>query len=467
MQFTSTAYLVFLTLVFFLYWALSHRLKAQNVLLLVASYVFYGWWDARLLLIIALMTIATFGFAIAIDATPAQGIRQKRKRRVLCGIGIFVCVCTLAVFKYFDFFTETGAELIRALGFKCTPLTLNILLPAGISFYTFQTVSYLIDVYRNELRATRDLVAYSTFVAFFPQLVAGPIERGARMIPILQNPRTFNYAQATEGLRRIMLGLFKKMVIADNCAETVSSVFGSWNSHGSGVLAFAAVMFTIEIYCDFSGYSDIAIGSAKLFGIELSENFKSPYLSKSIAEFWRRWHITLMSWFKDYIYIPLGGGRSHKQRNVLSVFALSGLWHGANMTFVVWGIYNALLFVPFARISKWRVPKFLMWLVTFICVVFGFLIFRSASLTDAFGYICRMFTFTGLVAVPPSATHSLVALIAAMLLFGAEYKYRRETSITALFTPMPPLLRRAAYIIIVSCILVFGAEPAAFIYFQF
>ena len=327
-------------------------------------------------------------------------------------------------------------------------------------------VGYLIDVYRRKLSATRNIITFATYIAFFPQLVAGPIERATRMIPILQGKRTFCYAQAVEGLRRIIIGLFKKMIIADNCAETVSGIFNSWNSQGSFVLIYGALLFTIEIYCDFSGYSDMAIGSAKLLGIELSENFRAPYLAKNIADFWRRWHITLMNWFKDYIYIPLGG-KEHKTRNTAIVFLLSGLWHGANWTFVTWGLYNAGLFPFFRKLQKIRVPAFLMWLATFSCVVFGFMIFRSASITDAVGFITRMFSFTDLTAMPPSATKSLIALAGAGILFFAELKTGKANNITDIFRGMPRTTRRILYIAIVSSIIIFGAEPAAFIYFQF
>ena len=317
MTFTSTAYLFFLPLVFFLYWLIQRNAKAQNFLLLAASYVFYGWWDYRLLSIIALMTLATFYAAILIESSG----NNNKMRRTVCGLGIVVCVATLVVFKFFNFFMTSASEFLNLFHIKFSPITLNIILPAGISFYTFQSISYLIDVYRRKLPATRNIITFATYIAFFPQLVAGPIERATRMIPILQGKRTFCYAQAVEGLRRIIIGLFKKMIIADNCAETVSGIFNSWNSQGSFVLIYGALLFTIEIYCDFSGYSDMAIGSAKLLGIELSENFRAPYLAKNIAEFWRRWHITLMNWFKDYIYIPLGG-KEHKTRNTAIVFLL-------------------------------------------------------------------------------------------------------------------------------------------------
>lgn len=315
MTFTSTAYLFFLPLVFFLYWLIQRNAKAQNFLLLAASYVFYGWWDSRLLSIIALMTLATFYAAILIESSG----NNNKMRRTVCGLGIVVCVATLVVFKFFNFFMTSASEFLNLFHIKFSPITLNIILPAGISFYTFQSISYLIDVYRRKLPATRNIITFATYIAFFPQLVAGPIERATRMIPILQGKRTFCYAQAVEGLRRIIIGLFKKMIIADNCAETVSGIFNSWNSQGSFVLIYGALLFTIEIYCDFSGYSDMAIGSAKLLGIELSENFRAPYLAKNIADFWRRWHITLMNWFKDYIYIPLGG-KEHKTRNTAIVF---------------------------------------------------------------------------------------------------------------------------------------------------
>lgn len=462
MQFTSTAYLLFLPAVFFLYWALRKSVKLQNLLLLAASYLFYGWWDARLLIIIVLMSFATYATGLAIEQS-----RNKKCRKIILISGITLCAATLGVFKYFNFFAQSLSDLAALLHIDATFVTLNIILPAGISFYTFQSISYLVDIYRNDIPATRDFVAYATFIAFFPQLVAGPIERAGRMIPFFQNRRTFCYAQSVEGLQRLIIGLFKKMVIADNCAETVSGIFSGWDSQGSLVLAYGALLFTIEIYCDFSGYSDIAIGSAKLLGIELSENFRAPYLSKSISEFWRRWHVTLMNWFRDYIYIPLGGGRSHKIRNTFLVFLLSGLWHGANWTFVAWGIYNALLFAPFRKLEKRNIRSSIMGLLTFACVVFGFMIFRSADIASAAGYAMRMFSFVNLTAIPPSATHSLIALVAAAMLFIVEYKTGKQKPITNVFQNMPCLARRIAYIAIVAATIVFGAEPAAFIYFQF
>lgn len=437
--------------------------KAQNALLLVASYTFYGWWDARLLAIIALMTLATFFAAQSIEAF----VDNPKRRKAICILAVSLCVLTLGFFKYFNFFVQSASTLANLAGFEADAVTLKIILPAGISFYTFQCISYIVDVYRCDTRASRDIIAYAVFIAFFPQLVAGPIERAPRMLAIFNSPRHFCYSQSVEGLRRIMIGLFKKMVIADNCAETVSAVFSSWSSQGSLVLMYTAVLFTIEIYCDFSGYSDIAIGSAKLFGIDLSENFRAPYLSKSIAEFWRRWHITLMQWFRDYIYIPLGGGRSHKTRNTFIVFALSGLWHGANYTFVLWGIYNAALFAPFRRLQKRPLPSIAMWLLTFACVVVGFTIFRSNSIGDAMGYMARTFSFVQLSALPPFATHSLIAITAAALLMFAEIRAGKDRCITSIFAPMPRGARMAAYIAIVCATIIFGAEPAAFIYFQF
>lgn len=463
MQFTSTPYLFFLPIVFALYWAMRRSVKAQNALLLAASYVFYGWLDARLLGIIALMTLATFLAALGMEACAGN----PRRRKAICILTVSLCTLTLGFFKYFNFFVQSARDFARLAGIEADAVTLRIILPAGISFYTFQCISYIVDVYRRDTPACRDIVAYAVFIAFFPQLVAGPIERAPRMLAIFSAPRRFCYGQGVEGLRRIMIGLFKKMVIADNCAETVSAVFSSWSSQGSLVLAYAAVLFTIEIYCDFSGYSDIAIGSAKLFGIDLSENFRAPYLSRGIAEFWRRWHITLMQWFRDYIYIPLGGGRRHKTRNTFIVFALSGLWHGANYTFVLWGIYNAALFAPFRRLQKRSLPGVAMWLLTFVCVVAGFTVFRSNSVGDAVGYIAHTLSLTQMTALPPFATHSLIALVAAALLMLAETRAGKDRCVTSILCSMPRGARMAAYIAIVCATVVFGAEPAAFIYFQF
>lgn len=436
---------------------------AQNVLLLVASYVFYGWWDARFLLIIAAVTVFTFTVALMMGRC-----KGKPGRKAWCIAGVVGGMATLCVFKYFDFFASSAASLAAALGWHLDIVMLGLVLPAGISFYTFQTMSYVVDVYRRDVSAERNIVTYATYVAFFPQLVAGPIERAGRMLPIFSAPRRFSYAQSVEGMRRILLGLLKKMVVADNCAETVSAAFASWQTQGSGALALAAVLFTIEIYCDFSGYCDIAVGSAKLLGIELSENFRAPYFAENIDDFWRRWHITLMRWFRDYIYIPLGGGRSHKQRNVFIVFALSGLWHGAAWTFPAWGIYNAALFAPFRRLEKLHLPVWAMRVITFACVVVGFMIFRSASLADFAGYFVRMLSFTNVFALPPSATHAAVALVAASALFTSEYlALKAETSPTLLLASMPAWARRSAYLLIAAAIVAFGAEPSAFIYFQF
>lgn len=462
MLFTSFAYLVFLPVVFGLYWLMGRSTRAQNWLLLVASYVFYGWWDAKLLLLILGMTAVTFGAAAVIGAS-----RRPAIRRTVCGAAVVVCLGVLVVFKYFDFFARSMAEALRAFGMDCDMVTFRLILPAGISFYTFQSLSYVIDVYRGSMRPTRDFVCYAVFIAFFPQLVAGPIERASRMIPIFSSPRTFCYAQAVEGLRRILIGLLKKMVIADNISESVTAIFSDYQGQSSAVLAFGAVAFTVEIYCDFSGYSDIAIGSAKLLGIELSENFKAPLFASSIRDFWRRWHITLMNWFRDYLYIPLGGGRAHKTRNTFVVFALSGLWHGANWTFVAWGLYNALLFAPFRRIERRQWPVAVMRVLTFVCVVVGFIFFRSADIGAAFGYIGRMLAFSGGALVPPAATHALVAVVAAALLMAAEYKALPDGGVTRLLCMMPRWARRTAYIMIALVIFTLGGEPTAFIYFQF
>lgn len=463
MLFTSFAYLVFLPVVFMLYWLMQRSTKAQNLLLLAASYTFYGWWDAKLLLLIIGMTVATYG------AGAALGMNGKSRtfRLLVCGTAVTVCLGVLITFKYFDFFARSMEEALALAGINCDVVTLNLVLPAGISFYTFQSLSYVIDVYRGSMKPTRDVVSYAVFIAFFPQLVAGPIERAGRMIPIFKNSRTFCYAQAAEGMRRILVGLFKKMVIADNISESVTAIFAGWQGQGSMVLAFGALAFTIEIYCDFSGYSDIAIGSAKLFGIELTENFKAPFFSSSIQEFWRRWHITLMNWFRDYVYIPLGGGRRSKTRNTFTVFALSGLWHGANWTFVAWGIYNAALFAPFRRLSKHSVPLAAKRLITFACVVAGFLVFRSADIGSACGYVARMVTFNAGSVVPPAATHALVAIVAAAVLFLAEYKTLPDGGVTRLLRSMPAWGRRTAYLVIALTIFMLGGEPSAFIYFQF
>ena len=342
MLFNSIEFAIFLPIVFILYWFVTNRnLKIQNILLVCASYLFYGWWDWRFLSLIFFSSIVDYLVGIGLSKTEKTG-----KRKFLLLISIFVNLGFLGVFKYFNFFAENFAQAFTLFGSSIEPNRLNIILPVGISFYTFQTLSYSIDVYKKKLQPTKDIVAFFAFVSFFPQLVAGPIERATNLLPQFYKKREFSYDKATDGMRQILWGLFKKMVIADNCARLVNDIFDNFETFSGSTLLFGIVLFAFQIYGDFSGYSDIAIGTSRLFGFNLKRNFAFPYFSRDIAEFWRRWHISLSTWFRDYVYIPLGGSRGGKfsqVRNIFIIFIVSGFWHGANWTFIVWGALNAYI----------------------------------------------------------------------------------------------------------------------------
>ena len=390
MSFVSVAFFVFLPIVFFLYWMVQRWHGWQNLCLLIASYVFYGWWDWRFLVLILITSLSSFVSGFFIE-------KSRFKRLYLFG-NICLNLGILGLFKYYGFFADNLNLLLSQFCLSLDMPTWRIILPVGISFYTFQSLSYSIDVYRGKIRATRDVVSFCTYIAFFPQLVAGPIERATNLLPQMLGPRRFDYDEAVDGLRRILWGFFKKLVVADNCALAVNQIWDNYPDANALTLLCGMVLFTFQIYGDFSGYSDIAIGTAKLFGIQLMDNFRLPYFSRSIAEFWGRWHISLMTWFRDYLYIPLGGSRVGASRtacNIFIVFLLSGLWHGANWTFVVWGAYNAVLIV----VGRWlwksssKEDRLVGWkdlgavISTFILVVLGWVVFRADNLSDAVGYL--------------------------------------------------------------------------------
>ena len=353
--------MLFLPIVFLLYWFVFNKhVRLQNSFIVLVSYVFYGWWDWRFLSLIAFTTFCSWlsGLLIKnrrIKELGGDDVSSQRYCKMVVAANILVNLSILAYFKYANFFLESFIDLFGLFGLKPTYSTLKILLPVGISFYTFQALSYTIDVYRRKIEATSDLVAFFAFVAFFPQLVAGPIERATHLLPQFYKARHFDYSEAVDGLRQIVWGLFKKVVVADNCAMVANAVFSNAESANPSALLLGAVMFTFQIYGDFSGYSDIAVGTAHLFNFKLMRNFNVPYFSRNIAEFWRRWHISLNTWFVDYVYIPLGGSRCGKWktiRNTMIVFLVSGLWHGANWTYITWGIYHGLLFLPLLFLNK-------------------------------------------------------------------------------------------------------------------
>lgn len=485
MLFNSIEFALFLPLVFGLYWLLSRfRVGAQNLLLLGASYVFYGWWDWRFLSLIAFSSVVDFGAGIAIERS-----RRNAWRRAFLCLSLAVNLGLLGAFKYWGFFIGSMADLLETVGFQVNPWSLQVILPVGISFYTFQTMSYTIDVYRGKISAAHDPLAYFAYVSFFPQLVAGPIERAANLLPQFRRPRHFDYTEGVLGLRLILWGLVKKVIIADHCAHYVNEIFASYSTLHAPQLVMGTVFFAFQIYGDFSGYSDIAIGTAKLFGFDLMTNFRRPYFSRDIAEFWRRWHISLSTWFRDYVYIPLGGSRCNKPRavfNTIVVFVVSGLWHGANWTFVFWGALNALYFIPLLLtgvnrrhtdgVAQGRLlpsaREALGMAATFALVCFAWIFFRAESLGHAFGFLSRM--LSDFVAHPGGVlvfARQYARLPLVWLLIGfvvLEWLTRDEQPILRLHR-LPMAVRWSAYVIAALAVVFsmpFGAPPE-FIYFQF
>ena len=478
MLFNSIEFAIFLPLVFLLYWfVFRQNLKIQNAFLVFASYFFYGWWDWRFLSLIF--------FSSLVDYTVGLGLRKKQDkqvRRLLLGLSIVVNIGFLGFFKYYNFFLESFVGAFTFLGHPIQPGMLNILLPVGISFYTFQTLSYTIDIYREKLNPTNDIIAFFAFVSFFPQLVAGPIERATNLLPQFLNKRVFDQEKAVDGMRQILWGLFKKIVIADNCAVYVNEIFANYHELSGSTLIMGAFLFAMQIYGDFSGYSDIAIGTARLFGFDLMRNFAFPYFSRDIAEFWRRWHISLTSWFRDYLYIPLGGSRVGKLklvRNIFVVFIVSGFWHGANWTFLAWGVLHALYFLPLILLHRNRknldtvaegrfLPNFRelsAMLITFILVVFAWIFFRAETLNQAFEYV------SGLVSRSVFYTPEIFPLetmILILIMLIAEW-LQRDKQHALQFEPvaMPKWSRWVIYYAVVFCIIWFTGEQQEFIYFQF
>lgn len=510
MSFDSITFFLFLSIVFAAYWTLHGKTRWQNILLLVASYVFYGWWDWRFLGLILFTTLSSWTCALGMEKL--GGVSGEKELKSLKGlksaswlnaINIVTNLGILALFKYYDFFADSLNEALAGLGVTANWPLLHLVLPVGISFYTFQSLSYTIDVRRGHLRPTRDLISYASYIAFFPQLVAGPIERATRLLPQFENRRTFSNQEATEGCRMMLWGFFKKIVIADNCAITVEQIFGHYGELGTLTLLFGAMLFAFQIYADFSGYSDIAIGTARLFGIRLSPNFDQPYTATSIPDFWRRWHISLTSWFRDYVYIPLGGSRCSRLRtfgNTLVVFGMSGLWHGANWTFVAWGCYHGALFFPYnmrwigrkrdemelkgvegklrrvetkvetrvergvetkvetgveEKLKGVELKRWGMRVVTFLLVCIGWVLFRADSLQMAGNYLWRMAS-TQDFSLPPYSK-SIVVYIALML--WAEWHH--------CVLPQRTWLRWTIYYVLAAIMLLKATQGSQFIYFQF
>ena len=478
MLFNSIEFAIFLPIVFLLYWFTTKgNFKRQNILLLVSSYFFYGCWDWRFLFLLIFSTL--LDYITGIKMYNSTNLNHKK-----CWFWLSICINLgfLGVFKYYNFFAETFTEGLSQLGIQANPWTLRIILPVGISFYTFHGLSYVIDIYKNRIKPERNFINYSVFVCFFPLLVAGPIERATHLLPQILKKREFDYSKAVDGLRQILWGLFKKIVIADNCATYVNQIFNSYQTQNGSTLFIGAVFFAFQIYCDFSGYSDIAIGTARLFGIELLRNFAYPYFSRDIAEFWRRWHISLTTWFRDYLYIPLGGSRGGKWqvvRNTFIIFLVSGFWHGANWTFLAWGTYHALLFLPLILLQKNRkntnnvaqgrifptLKEIIQITSTFLLVVLGWVFFRAENIGKALDYLDRIFS-KSLFSIPFAQGNNSLFLT-VLIMIAVEWFQRNKKYGLQIDSIKNAIVRWSVYFGVLLLIFFFGGKSETFIYFQF
>ncbi|WP_395052163.1 MBOAT family O-acyltransferase [Flavobacterium sp.] len=435
MLFNSINFLLFLPIVFAIYWMVNKRsLQLQNILLLASSYFFYAFWDWHFLFLLVFSTVLDYFTGIKMYEA-----KTEKSKKTWFWLSVLINLGFLGIFKYYNFFANSLAIALEKIGFEASFWTLEVILPVGISFYTFHGLSYVIDIYKNRIQPERNIISYSLFVSYFPLLVAGPIERATHLLPQIKKQRIFNYSLAIQGVKQIIWGLFKKIVIADNCAFFVNQIFENSASHSATELWIGMFLFSFQIYGDFSGYSDIALGTSKLFGIDLLRNFNFPYFSKDIADFWRRWHISLSSWFRDYVYIPLGGSQGSKLfqiRNVFVIFLLSGFWHGANWTFIFWGLIHALLFIPLLVFNKnrnslhdlsYNFKTYLKIISTFVIVSFAWIFFRADTISEAFNYIFGMFNFNDLTPnyFYKNAKYALLSalcLIAILFLVFIEWK---------------------------------------------
>ncbi len=472
MLFNSLAFLVFLPTIFILYWFILKNNKGRNVLLLLASYLFYGWWDWRFLSLIIFSSLVDY-----LVGKRMENEENQQRRKHLLFISIFVNLGLLGFFKYFNFFIDSFINSFDFLGINLNVSTLHIILPVGISFYTFQTMSYTIDLYKRKIKPCNDPLAFFTFVAFFPQLVAGPIERASHLLPQFYKKRNFDYTQAVSGLRLILWGMFKKVVIADRLAEYVNIIYNDPSAYTGVPVILGTIFFAFQIYCDFSGYSDIAIGTARLFGFDLMTNFRTPYFSKTIKEFWSRWHISLSTWFRDYVYIPLGGNRASTSRwitNLMITFIVSGFWHGANWTFVIWGAIHGVVNGIEAlnskfQLIKFRLPTILQVMLTFSIVCFAWIFFRANSFGDAIVIIQNSFDFSnGLSNVKIISAFDLAILLLLVgFLVSIELILQSDNTVNKLLKNQT--VRYISYVTLILLIVFFGVfqNKQDFIYFQF
>ena len=489
MSFTSLSFYVFLPLVFAGYWLICYpkaresipnlRLGLQNLFVVIASYIFYGWWDWRFLI---LMTItAVWAWASGLCLVQFSGVRR---RKLVIVVALVVNLGILGVFKYYNFFMDGAVSILGIFGLSVHVSSLKIILPVGISFYTFQALSYVIDVYRGNIKPTKDIIAFLAFVSFFPQLVAGPIERATNLLPQFLKARHFDYPLAVDGCRQMLWGFFKKIVVADGCAVIADRLLQQSSGASSVSLLVGLVCFSFQIYGDFSGYSDIAIGLAKLFAIRLNKNFATPYFSRNIGEFWRRWHISLTTWFKDYLYIPLGGSREGMAkaiRNTYIIFAVSGLWHGANLTFVVWGIVHATAFLPLLLMKSNRkfagtivaesrvlpsVRELMGMTVTFIIVMLAWAFFRANSLAEAYSWLSTIIAGFDFSLKPLAGVGCPHMMFWLLIMIVCEWFNRKMAYGFAIY-PESVWLRRSLYHVILFVIIVNMSAGKTFIYFQF
>ena len=479
MLFNTLNFGIFLPIVFILYWFVANKnLKMQNILLLVSSYFFYACWDYRFLFLLVFSTLLDYFTGIKMSEA-----KNKASKTFWFWLSVSINLGFLGVFKYYNFFANSFADAMAHWGVRPDVAIIKVILPVGISFYTFHGLSYVIDIYKDRIKPERNFVDYSVFVSFFPLLVAGPIERATHLLPQIQRERKFDYSKAVEGLRQILWGLFKKIVIADNCAEYVNTIFSNANDYSGSTHVLGAVFFAFQIYCDFSGYSDIALGTARLFGIDLLRNFAFPYFSRDIAEFWRRWHISLSTWFRDYLYIPLGGSKGGtwmKVKNTFIIFLVSGFWHGANWTFIIWGALNAIYFLPLLLLNKNRtnldivakgkylptISEFFEIVVTFALTVFAWIFFRADTVGHALSYISGIFS-RSLFTVPQILPISLLILI--VLFMFVEWMGREEEFAIAVIKKIQsPAARIGLYYMIIVGLVLYGKfNSNQFIYFQF
>lgn len=479
MLFNSLDFAIFLPIVFCLYWWIGKdKVKMQNLLLLASSYVFYGWWDWRFLFLIVFSSLVDYLVGLQLGREK----KSSKKRDFLLFISIAVNLGLLGFFKYFNFFLDNFLTAFKWFGMPINQGLLEIVLPVGISFYTFQTLSYTIDIYRNKFEPTSDIIAFLAFISFFPQLVAGPIERASNLLPQFYDQRKFDYADAVSGLRQILWGLIKKIIIADKCGEYVNLIFSNHQDYSGSTLLIGAVLFSFQIYGDFSGYSDIAIGTSRLFGFSLMKNFAFPYFSRDIAEFWRRWHISLSTWFRDYLYIPLGGSRGGKWmviRNTFIIFLVSGFWHGANWTFIVWGFLHAIFFLPLLLTNNNRrnldvvalnsflssVKDVISILITFLLTTLAWIFFRADNVSQAFAIFSEIAS-PSLFQLPelfPMFTFCLIGLFLIIEWTGRTEDFGLER--ISNYSPKP--IRWAIYMILITSLFLSNTAEQEFIYFQF